>query len=110
MQLVEYLYTWEIDVKELRWIDKEEGEYEAVGESDGEYFVTTDYAEHPNADEWFEQLIVASGVRIPPNSVVEVYEARWSTLGVPRNHKVCVEEADTATGYNGSPVYEKIVE
>ena len=47
MQLVNELYTWEIDVKELRWIDKDQGEYEAVGESDGEYFVTTDLLSTP---------------------------------------------------------------
>ena len=109
MQLVNELYTWEVSVRELKWIDKEEGEYEAVGESDGTYLVTTDYAEHPNADAWYDELIVASGVIIPPNSVVEVYEARWSTLSVPRNHTVEVYEADCATGYNGSPVYEKVV-
>ena len=106
MQLVDELYTWEVCVRELKWIDKDQGEYEAVGESDGEYFVTTDCG----GDEFYEHLIVASGVRVPPNSVVEVYEARWSTLSVPRNHRVEVYEADCATGYNGSPVYEKIVE
>ena len=110
MQLVDELYTWEVSVRELKWIDKEEGEYEAVGDADGSYLVTTDYGVGETEDEFYEQLIVASNLPIPPNSVVEVYEARWSTLSVSRNHMVCVEEADCSTGYNGSPVYEKIVE
>ena len=110
MQLVDYLYTWEVCVKELRWIDKENDEWEAVGEGDETYLVTTDYGEDETEEEFYDKLIEASKLPIPPMSVVEVYEARWSTLSVPRNHKVEVYEADCATGYNGSPVYERIVE
>lgn len=52
------------------------------------------------------EQVMADNHTPTPNTVVYVYEARSATLSVGKSGTVEVYEADTATGYNGSPISE----
>ena len=110
--ILDELYVWEVCTYEGRLVDEETGEIEIDGCIDSGYYVTTDYLEGCNTLEeenaWYEKLIAESGIPVS-DCVVQVYHARTATLSVFKNNTVEVYEADCATGYSGSPVYERVV-
>ena len=100
MQLVDELYVWEVCHYEL------EGDSDCPDRGaciDSDYIITVD-AEY--TDEWFDELIAAAGYTPREGTRVEVYLSRTSTLYTDKGNRLTVWEADCATGYSGSPVYE----
>ena len=109
MKLIDELYVWEVSTYEYKWVDEEAEEYEVSNTIDNTYLTTLDYPpNYPAENEWYEKLIAAAGIPVE-DCVVQVYHARTATLFVDKKSEVTIYEADCATGYSGSPVYERIV-
>ena len=104
MNKLEYINVWEV----CSYTVDKDGDWDEC--YDSAYVCTTDYppnysTENNNQDEWYEQLIAASGVS--PSDMWLVYAARTADIMIGRNSDIQYGEVDCATGYNGSPVYEK---
>ena len=101
VKLLDEVNVWEICHYEV----DERGE---LGDCyDNDYVITDDV--RYDAD-WYDELIEAAGYSKAlerGKSCIQVYQARTATLCVDKGNRLTVWEADCATGYSGSPVYEK---
>ena len=100
VKMIDELYVWEVNHYEVNESGDEGNCY------DNDYIITTD-AEYN--DKWFDELIEAAGYDVNSwdSSKITVYLSRTSTLCTDKGNRLTVYEADCATGYSGSPVYEK---